>query len=144
MGIDLATDSRIKIYPVYADYHDYIKEGDTLYIVDYIDVPDNDEFFRMAGLVKKIDQKLQGLNSVAVVGLQKPKGSDYAYGGEQTMKVTSLYVAVDISRLKIVSYKEASEEMKEQNISPRNMQWSFQYSEEGTQFLNIQPYYEEL
>ena len=143
MGIDLATEDRIKIYPVYENYHDYIKEKNTLYIVDYIDVPENDEFFRIAGLVKKIDQKIQGLNSVAVVGLQKPKGSDFAYGGQQTMKVTSLYVAVDISKLKIVSFREPSDEMKEKNINPRNMQWTFQYTEEGTEFSNIQRSYED-
>jgi len=140
MGVDLATEKRIQIFPVYENYHDYIREGNTLYIVDYIDVPEGDEFFRIAGLVKKIDQKIQGRNSVAVVGLQKPVGSDFAYGGQQTQKVTSLYVAVDISKLKIVSYKEPSDEMKEKNVNPRNMQWTFQYDEEGTQFLNILPW----
>lgn len=141
MGVDLTTEKRIQIFYVTENYHDYIRERDTIYIVDYIDVPEGDEFFRIAGLVKKIDQKIQGLNSVAVVGLQKPVGSDFAYGGQQTMKVTSLYVAVDIAKLKIVSFKEPSDEMKEKNISPRNMQWAFQYSEEGTQFYNIEQWY---
>jgi len=141
MGIDLATEERVSIFPVYENYHDYIKEENTIYIIDYIDVPEGDEFFRVPGLVKKIDQKIQGKNSVAVVGLQKPVSSDFAYGGQQTMKVTSLYVAVDISKLKIVSVKEPSEEMKKKNISPRNMQWTFTYSEEGTKFDNIQPCY---
>ena len=78
---------------------------------------------------------------MAVVGLQKPVGGDFAYGGQQTMKVTSLYVAVDISKLKIVSFKEPSEEYKAKNISPRNMQWTFTYNDEGTTFENIEPYY---
>ena len=139
MGIDLAVIPKF-IYPVSENYHDHIKDKNTIYLIDYIDVPDDGEsFYKIGALVKKVDHKLQGLNSVAVIGLQKPVGRDTAFGKEQTLKVASLYIAMDTQKLKIVDAKVSTNK----KLHPKNMQWTFIYSDEGTDFLNIQPYQEE-
>lgn len=138
MGIDLATVPKF-IYPIYDHYHDHIKDTDTLYVIDYIDAPEGDDFYLIGAQIKKIDRKLQGLNSVALIGLQKPSGRDTAFGGEQTLKVASLYLAMDNSKLKIVDAKVSADK----KVHPRNMQWTFQYDDEGTNFLNIQRSYGE-
>ncbi|GAG95985.1 unnamed protein product, partial [marine sediment metagenome] len=38
MGIDLAIVPRF-IYPVNDNFHDHIKDRDTIYLIDYIDAP---------------------------------------------------------------------------------------------------------
>ena len=135
MGIDLAVIKEF-IYPVNDHFHDYIKEKDTLYLIDYIDAPEGDDFYLIGGQVKKIDHKLQGLNSVAIIGLQKPMGRDTAFGGEQTLKVASLYLAMDNKKLKIVDAKVPTDK----TVHPKNMQWTFDYDDEGTRFTNITRY----
>ncbi len=122
---------------VIENFHDYIKEPNTLYAIDYIDAPDGVEFFMIGAQIKKVDQKLQGLNSNAVIGLQKRVGVDTAYGGEQTLKSATLYLAMDKSRLKIVDAKVPANS----KINPNNMAWTFQMDNEGTSFLNPLPDY---
>ncbi len=138
MGLDLAALPQF-IYPVSENFHDYIKEKDTLYVVDYIDAPEGENFYLIGAQIKKIDRKLQGLNSVALIGLQKPSMRDTAFGGEQTLKVASLYIAMDKSKLKIVDYKVPTNK----KVNPRNMQWTFTYDEAGTKFMNIMPFHGE-
>lgn len=136
MNIDLAIVPQF-IYPVYDHFHDYIKDKDTLYLIDYIDAPEGDDFYLIGAQIKKVDRKLQGLNSVAIIGLQKPKDRDTAFGKEQTLKVASLYLAINSNKLKIVDAKVFADK----KVNPKNMQWTFQYDDEGTNFTNIQPYY---
>ena len=88
--------------------------------------------------IKKIDQKLQGLNSNAVIGLQKPASRDTAFGGEQTLKAPTLYLAMDSHKLKIVDGKVPTDK----KMHPKNMQWTFDYLDEGTRFDNIQQTWE--
>jgi hypothetical protein len=128
------------VLPVNENYHDYIKKPNTLYVIDYIDAPNGEEFYKIGGLIKKIDQKLQGLNSNAVIGLQKPFGRDTAFGNEQTLKTATLYVAMDSHKLKIVDAKVPTDK----KVHPKNMQWTFHYEDEGTRFINIQQSYESV
>ncbi len=136
MGIDLATVPRF-IYPVSGHFHDHVKDKDTLYVVDYIDAPEGDDFYLIGAQIKKIDRKIQGLNSVALIALQKPSGRDTAFGGEQTLKTASLYIAMNNMKLKIVDAKVPADK----TLHPRNMQWTFNYDDDGTKFFNINPYY---
>ncbi|KKM07408.1 hypothetical protein LCGC14_1734190 [marine sediment metagenome] len=136
MGIDLATVPKF-IYPVDNHFHDYIKDKDTLYLIDYIDAPEGDDFYLIGAQVKKIDSKLQGLNSVAVISLQKPMGRDTAFGGEQTLKTASLYIAMNANHLKIVDAKVPADK----TVHPKNMQWAFRYDDEGTTFTDIKPFH---
>jgi len=137
MDIDLAVEPQF-IYPVYDHFHDHIKDKNTLYVIDYIDAPEGDDFYLIGAQVKKVDHKLQGLNSVALIGLQKPRDRDMAFGKEQTLKVASLYLAMDANKLKIVDCKVPASK----NLHPKNMQWTFQYDVEGTEFLHITRSYE--
>jgi len=132
MGIDLIQHKIV--YPVYDHYHDHIKDKDTLYVIDYIDAPEGDDFYLIGAQIKKIDHKLQGLNSVALIGLQKPTMRDTAFGGEQTLKAPSLYIAMDNKKLKIVDAKVPANK----KVHPKNLQWTFDYFDEGTRFDNIQ------
>ncbi len=136
MGIDLAKVPKF-IYPVNEHFHDHIKEKNTLYVLDYIDAPEGDDFYLIGAQVKKIDRKLQGLNSVALIGLQKPSMRDTAFGGEQTLKVASLYLAMNSNKLKIVDAKVPADK----TLHPKNMAWTFLYDNEGTSFSNIMPDY---
>lgn len=133
MGIDLASLPKF-ILPVSDNYHDYIKEQNTLYIIDYIDAPEGTDFYLIGGMIKKIDHKLQGLNSIAIIGLQKPSTRDTAFGGEQTLKAPSLYIAMDKNKLKIVDAKVPVDK----KVTLKNKTWTFRYEDEGTNFINIQ------
>jgi len=122
------------------NFHDFMKEPNTLYAIDYIDVPESGEFFMIAPALAKIQKQLHKLgNCAAVIGLQKKRNSDTAYGGEQTLKKASLYLAMNPGKLKIISAKIHTDP----KVNPTNMQWTFQYDDEGTKFLNIQRSYEE-
>jgi hypothetical protein len=136
MDIEIPNPAPFKVIPVYENFHDYIKEANTIYIIDYIDAPEGTDFYLIGAQVKKVDQKLQGLNSVAVIGLQKPEGRDIAFGGEQTLKVAALYIALDSGKLKIKDAKVPANK----KVHPKNMQFTFQYEDEGTRFTDILPW----
>jgi len=146
MDIEIPKPAPFKVIPVYEHHHDYIKLPNTLYVIDYIDVVDG-EFYKIPGYLKKIDQKLQGLNSNAFIGLQKPIGRDTAFGKEGTLKNATFYLAMEASangtggKLKIVDAKVPANK----KIHPKNMQWTFLFDQEseGTNFLNIQQSYNE-
>ena len=134
MGIDLANQSSF-IYFVEDNFHDYIKESNTLYVIDYIDAPEGVDFYVIGAQVMKVRKKLTKVGgSEAVIGLQKPYHRDIAVGGETTLKNADLYLAMDSSKLKIVDAKVPAQD----NLHPKNMQWTFQYDDKGTNFLNIQ------
>jgi hypothetical protein len=137
MNIDIPVPAPFDVIPVYENHHDYIKRPNTLYVIDYIDVPDGESFYLIGGLIKKIDRKLQGLGSVAVIGLQKPMNRDSAFGGEQTLKTATLYIAMDSKKLKIVDAKVPTDP----TVHPKNMTWTFDYDESGTNFINIRRTY---
>ena len=139
MDIEIPHPAPFEVINVFDNFHDYIKEAGVVYVIDYIDAPDGTDFYLIAAQIKKIDQKLKGLNSMAVIGLQKPQNRDTAFGGEQTLKVAALYIAMDDKKLKIVDAKVPADK----KLHPKNMAWTFQYSDEGTKFLNIVPYYGE-
>lgn len=139
MNIEIPKPAPFKVINVFDNFHDYIKEKNSLYVIDYIDAPDGTDFYLIGAQVKKVDNKLQGLNSVAVIGLQKPMGRDTAFGGEQTLKAATLYIAMDSNKLKIVDAKVPADK----KFHPKNMQWTFIYQDSGTRFENIQLSYNE-
>jgi hypothetical protein len=132
MGIDLVT-APLKVYELHDNFHDAIREENTLYIIDYIDAPDGKDFFLIGAQVSKIMKKLPD-SSVAAIGLQKPTYRDTAFGHEQTLKDATLYLAMDSNKLKIVDAKVPAND----KIHPKNMTFTFQYDDRGTDFKNIQ------
>ena len=137
MDIEIPVPAPFEVIPVSENFHDYIKDKNTLYVIDYIDAPEGTEFYLIGAAVSKIDRKLQGLNSNAVIGLQKPFNRDIATGGEGTLKSATLYLAMDSNKLKIVDAKVPADK----KVHPKNMQWTFQMENEGTNFVNIQRSY---
>lgn len=134
MGIDLIAQPPF-IYFVEDNFHDYIKEPNTLYVIDYIDAPEGTDFYLIGAAVARVRKKLTKIGgSVAVIGLQKPYKRDIAVGGETTLRNADLYLAMDSNKLKIVDAKVPADK----RVHPKNMQWTFQYDDEGTNFLNIQ------
>jgi len=127
------------VYRAISNYHDFIKEENTLYIIDYISAPEGTDFYLIGAEVDKVDRKLHGKNSNAVIGLQKSFGRDLAFGGEQTLRAATLYLALDSKKLKIFDAKAPADE----NLHPNNMMWTFTYSDKGTCFKNIQRSYNE-
>jgi len=139
MDIDVPNPPPFKTWLKTENFHDFMKEPNTLYAIDYIDVPESGEFYMIAPAIARIQTKLQQLGDcVAVIGLQKKRNSDTAYGGEQTLKKSTLYLAMNPGLIKIVSAKIHADP----KVDPKNMQWTFQYSDEGTNFLNIQRSFE--
>ena len=57
---------------------------------------DEGEFYKMSSAIKKIHQKLD--HGVAIIGLQKNKGSEFARGGEATKDKANLYCLLDEDR----------------------------------------------
>lgn len=133
MDIEIPTPAPFKMYSVFDHFHDAMKESDTLYVIDYIDVPESGEFFLIPVYMSKIQAKLK--NSCAVIGLQKRVNSNWAYGGEQTLKKAALYLSMDKGKIKIVSAKVPAIP----TLNPTNMQWSYRLTNEGTKFIDITP-----
>ncbi len=133
MDIEIPSPAPFRVIAVYDNYHDYIKEPNTIYVIDYIDAPAGTDFYMIGARIQQIDKKLQGLNSVAVIGLQKPSTRDTAFGGEQTLRTATLYIALDSNKLKIVDAKVSADK----KAHPKNRSWSFTYEDEGTRFDNI-------
>ncbi len=137
MDIEIPKPAPFDVIPVFDHFHDYVKEPQTLYVIDYIDAPEGSDFYMIGAYIKQIDQKLQGLNSLAVIGLQKPTNRDTAFGGEQTLKSPTLYLAMDTGKLKIVDAKVPVDK----KVHPKNMQFTFKYEDEGTRFTEIEPFW---
>lgn len=135
MDIKIPNPAPFTVRHIIDNFHDAIKEPNTLYLIDYIDVPESGEFYMIAPALAKIQVKLK--NSVAVIALQKKTTSDKAYGGEQTMKKADLYLSLDRHRLKIVRAKVPADPQ----VDPVNKQWTFNYSIEGENYTDIKPYY---
>jgi len=135
--VEIPKPAPFTVLNVSENFQDYIKKPNTLYVIDYIEAPEGKDFYLIGAAISKIDKKLQGLNSVAVIGLQKPWGRDIAFGGEQTIRSATLYLAMDDKRLKIVDAKVPADK----KVHPKNMRWSFDYFDDGTRFENIQRIY---
>lgn len=136
LAMGLSLPFPFKIYHVTDHFHDHVREKDSIYIIDYIDCADG-EFYKIGHYVKKVSDKLQGLNSVAVVGLQKPDGRDMPFGKDQTLKASFLTIVLNKNLLKIYDAKKSTNP----KVNPNNMQWKFTYDEEGTSFTNIERWY---
>ena len=84
------------------DFQDVI-DPDGLNIIDYLEVGDGGEFFKMGIQIKRIYEKLR--QGVAIIGLQKKSGTDFAYGGEMTAEKPRLYVTLENHTLRIKKAK---------------------------------------
>ena len=78
-----------------------VVDPDGFNIIDYLQV--HKDFYEISGLIHKIHEKLN--KGVAFIALQKPKGRDEALGGQRTLDLARLYLAISPGIFKIVKAK---------------------------------------
>jgi len=107
--------SKVKFIKRSSDFHDRVKSGENnLYVIDYMQL--YDEHYKMAGLINKIYQKMDG-KGVAVIGLQLPENRDYATGGEATLDVACLYLLIKNNELTLRKIKDFKGHRSPQGLS---------------------------
>ena len=88
------------------NFHDHIK-SDAINLIDFLEI--GDEFWKINEKIKRIYDKLT--TGIAIIGIQKKKGAEYARGAEFSMEKARLYITLQAgnpdknSELKIVSAK---------------------------------------
>lgn len=118
-----------KIYSRMYDFEDVVRP-ESLNIIDYL--MEEEESYKTSAKIRRILDRLT--RGVAVIGLQKPPGRDFGYGGYQTMSAPELYLSMQKNSLKIVTAKSRMNG----KIDPVNKQWTFLVDEKGARFLNPQ------
>jgi putative DNA primase/helicase len=108
------------------DFQDVIN-SDGLNVIDYLEVSDEGEFYKMGIQIKKIYEKLK--MGIAVIGLQKKFGSEFGYGGQMTADKPRLYISLDKQTLKIVKAK-----LWATDVNPNGMYRTFKLVK-GAKFL---------
>ncbi|WP_272698865.1 DnaB-like helicase C-terminal domain-containing protein [Desulfovibrio sp. Fe33] len=84
------------------NFHDAIRPGKgKLNIIDFLEV--SEDFFKVGGMLKAIHDKLDG--ALAIVALQKNRGTDLGLGGGRSLEKPRLYLALEPNKLKIVKAK---------------------------------------
>jgi len=84
------------------DFPDVIRP-DAINIIDYLESLDGEEY-KVKAYISQIWNKLQ--KGIAVIAIQKKRGTDVGYGGEGTMARSRLYLAVDEGIIRIVKAKD--------------------------------------
>lgn len=144
--LDIPNPAPFKVYERYDNFADVIRP-DRIAVVDYLDM--NSEAYLIG---TEIDNIFRKINSVAIIGLQKPAPSityikgvrkvierDLAYGAGYTAKRAVLYISMSVNKLKLVYIKTPTNAVK----NPNNMTFSFKMNPDGIHFDNIQRYYGE-
>ncbi len=135
MGIELPYPRPYKVYPVFENFHDMIKEKNTLYLIDYIDVPESGEFYMIAPQISKVRHQLVGKNSVAIIALQKPFGRKLPFGKDQVLKDLTFYAAMEGKKLEIVDAKKWIDPL----INPIGLTFNFSIDHSaGGKIVNIE------
>ena len=119
---------KFKIYDRSDNYQDVIKP-DGLNFIDYLDVNNEAEYFKMKPYLKRIKRALG--RGIAVVALQKPPGRLDAYGGANLRGDTDLYISMDFGKLTLLKVKDW--EVK----NPNGKQYEFGIEPGGAMFNNI-------
>jgi Bifunctional DNA primase/polymerase, N-terminal/Primase C terminal 1 (PriCT-1) len=111
------SDWSFKAWERSSDFSDVIKCGpDKLNVIDFLEI--YKEFYEIGGMMADIHRKLKG--AIAVVAVQKNKGTDTGLGGFRGLEKPRLYLAMGSGYLKIVKAKNwATEE------NPNGLQVNF-------------------
>lgn len=124
---------KFKVYDKTDNFHDVIKPNG-LNFVDYLDVNNEAEYFKMKPYLKRIKHVL--CRGIAVVALQKPPGRPDAYGGSNLRGDTDLYLAMDFGKLTVVKAKDW------QGVNPNGKMYKFGINAGGAMFTGIEEVYE--
>jgi hypothetical protein len=84
------------------NFADVIKPGKgKINIIDFLEL--HDDFYRVGGMLNEIHRKLRG--AIAIVALQKNRGTDTGLGGFRTLEKPRLALAMSPNKLKIAKAK---------------------------------------
>ncbi len=84
------------------DFADVIFTGEkSLNIIDFLEI--HDDFYAVGEKIKQIHVALKG--AVAIIAIQKNKGSEFGLGGNRTMEKARLVLNVEPNRFKITKAK---------------------------------------
>lgn len=95
-------------------------------IIDYLEI--SNDFFQIGAEIKSIHEKLT--TGIAIIAIQKKRGTDYGRGGEFTLEKARLYLSIDPNVLKIVKGKNRAKE----DVNPNNMEFRFKLVQ-GCKFI---------
>lgn len=100
---DMSLDSwKFKAWERSSNFADVIKPGEgKLNIIDFLEIHEN--FYEIGGKLAEIHNKLKG--AIAIVALQKNKGSDTGLGGFRSLEKPRLYLSMESGALKILKAK---------------------------------------
>ena len=98
-----------------SNFADVIRPDD-LNVIDYLEM--SDEFYKVGGLIKEIFDKLQ--KGIAVIAIQKNRGTDYGLGGMRSLEKARLYLSMEPGKLKIVKAKNWASA-----VNPNGLQLEF-------------------
>ena len=79
-----------------------VLEPDKLTLIDYLQL--NDNFYQVGEHFRTIAEKLE--KGIAMVAIQKDKGSEYGYGREKGLQRPMLYLTIDDGYVKIIKAKD--------------------------------------
>jgi hypothetical protein len=99
---------------------------DSLNIIDYLEV--TKDFYEVGGDIKDIFDRLG--KGIAIIALQKKKGSDIGRGGDFTLEKPRLYMSMQPGEIKIVKGKNWANP----HLNPNNMTWKFKLVQ-GCKFI---------
>lgn len=99
---------------------------DSLNIIDYLEI--TKDFYEIGGEIKDIFDRLR--KGIAIIALQKKKGSDIGRGGDFTLEKPRLYMSMQPGELKIVKGKNWADPQ----VNPNNMTWKFKLVQ-GCRFI---------
>jgi hypothetical protein len=94
------------------DFADVIRSGEgKLNVIDFLEI--HDEFYKVGGLLSDIFHKLDG--AIAIVALQKNRGTDTGLGGLRNLEKPSIALSLSPNTIKIVKGKNWADELKNPN-----------------------------
>ncbi len=108
-----------------SNFSDVIKPND-INIIDFLEI--TDEFYRVGGMIKEIYDKLK--KGIAILALQKNRGTDLGLGGMRSIEKARLYVSIGDGKLKIVKGKNWANDA----FNPNGMEWKFKLLQ-GSRFI---------
>lgn len=106
------------------DFHQVIKPDD-INIIDYIEI--TSDHWKVADQINDIHKRLD--KGIAIIALQKKKGTEYAIGGHYSAFRSRLYLAMENNELKIVKGKNWAG-----NINPNGKTYRFKLVQ-GSKFV---------
>jgi hypothetical protein len=97
---------KVKFKERASNFADVIKP-DAINVIDFLEV--HDEFYKIGGLIKDIYDKLT--TGIAVIAIQKNKGTDFGLGGMRSLEKARLYLAMEPGKIRIVKGKNWASQM---------------------------------